>query len=319
MKEREMEILAKAVKPWTDYQSKKKDNLYHYTTAQGLRGILSDNCIWATKSNYLTDKTELNYGRELIREGLKNRPNLSLKDGEGNVFPHPQKTKLNNDYFLLLQFFINNLFDDWDFYVSSFCEDGDLLSQWRGYGESGGGYAVGFKTNDEGNESGLWKHLFRVLYKEHDQRQIISNFFVGVTNLIDNLVDSNKVTDMASLTSQTEIQKVLRAVNRLIVSFKHPKFEEEKEWRIVHTIQVRERNEFVDQIKLRTTHNIFIPYVELRQGKEKESQDPKLPLQEIVIGPQIDPTDAVQSVEFLKLQTGYKDVSIKLSEIPFGE
>lgn len=242
-----------------------------------------------------------------------------MKDGEGKVFPDPQKTKLNNEYFLLLQNFIDKLFEYWDFYVTSFCEEGDLLSQWRGYGESGGGYAVSFKMNADKNESGSWKHLFRILYNKDEQGQIVSNFFAGVTNLIDNIVDSNKTTDIGSLTSQTEIQQVLPAVNRLILSFKHPKFEEEKEWRIVRAIRFPERNQFADQIKLRTTHNIFIPYLELRQGKEKASQDPKLPLQEIVIGPQIEPTNAIESVEFLKLQTGYKDVSIRLSEIPFGE
>jgi hypothetical protein len=31
-------------------------------------------------------------------------------------------------------------------FVVSFCPDGDLLSQWRGYGQSGG-YAIGFDAN----------------------------------------------------------------------------------------------------------------------------------------------------------------------------
>ncbi len=33
-----------------------------------------------------------------------------------------------------------------DFYSVSFGANGDLLSQWRGYGSSGGGYAIGFES-----------------------------------------------------------------------------------------------------------------------------------------------------------------------------
>jgi hypothetical protein len=32
-----------------------------------------------------------------------------------------------------------------DNFAISFCDDGDLLSQWRGYGSFGSGYAIGFE------------------------------------------------------------------------------------------------------------------------------------------------------------------------------
>ena len=39
---------------------------------------------------------------------------------------------------------------DDDEYIACFCENGDLLSQWRGYGAIGNGYALGFAAKHVG-------------------------------------------------------------------------------------------------------------------------------------------------------------------------
>jgi len=36
----------------------------------------------------------------------------------------------------------------YQFYACCFCEDPDILSQWRTYANRGGGYAIGFDTED---------------------------------------------------------------------------------------------------------------------------------------------------------------------------
>ncbi|HET8798761.1 MAG TPA: hypothetical protein VFO89_13795, partial [Thermoanaerobaculia bacterium] len=60
-------------------------NLYHYTTADGLRGILTHGHIWATNVRYMNDRSELTYAREVVFDEL-NRAVASCD--------HPVKTWL---------------------------------------------------------------------------------------------------------------------------------------------------------------------------------------------------------------------------------
>src|SRR6185437_8828799 len=47
-----------------------QDELFHYTTADGLKGIVEQNCIWATAAAYLNDASEIEYGCTLLDEVL---------------------------------------------------------------------------------------------------------------------------------------------------------------------------------------------------------------------------------------------------------
>src|SRR5947209_2490740 len=42
--------------------------LFHYTTSEGLRGIIETNCIWATAATYLNDASEIAYGYTVLDE-----------------------------------------------------------------------------------------------------------------------------------------------------------------------------------------------------------------------------------------------------------
>ena len=58
--------------------------LYHYTTADGLKGIVENHELWATSAYYLNDLTEIMYGYQLIDEAVEawrkkvNPPELSM-------------------------------------------------------------------------------------------------------------------------------------------------------------------------------------------------------------------------------------------------
>src|SRR5882724_7991667 len=61
--------------------------LFHYTTADGLKGIIEKNELWATSAYFLNDSAEITYGCGLLKEVLdewvaKNlRPEESLTLG----------------------------------------------------------------------------------------------------------------------------------------------------------------------------------------------------------------------------------------------
>ncbi len=45
--------------------------LYHYTTAEGFRGIIESQELWATSIYHLNDWTEFEHGRDAFIEGAK--------------------------------------------------------------------------------------------------------------------------------------------------------------------------------------------------------------------------------------------------------
>src|SRR6266851_7492318 len=100
------------------------DVLYHYTSAQGLLGIITSGVLRAGNFSFFNDSSELTYGQDLVRdvvvEELGNVPNQLLQLMS-----------------LRLQHRLYAFSDEFDFYLCCFCEDADLLSQWRAYGSSG--------------------------------------------------------------------------------------------------------------------------------------------------------------------------------------
>lgn len=114
-----------------------KGALYHYSTADGLKGIIEKNELWASSAYFLNDSTEITYGCGLVAEVLGN---WILKN------PRPE-TSLALDFAQKLrQWFGEELLKGnviEPIYLACFCEDDNLLSQWRTYGQSGG-YSLGF-------------------------------------------------------------------------------------------------------------------------------------------------------------------------------
>jgi hypothetical protein len=104
------------------------DVLYHYTSAQGLLGIIQTREIWATNVLYLNDSSELSDAAEFLTSELGSTPSRAWDDdGLASMTLSSYSKDASVDHF-----------------VVSFCEDGNLLSQWRGYGASGTSYAIGF-------------------------------------------------------------------------------------------------------------------------------------------------------------------------------
>ena len=99
--------------------------LYHYTTATGLQGILQSKVLWATQFDFLNDPTEFLYARDFVKSHLRCRGD-KIANALGDV----------DD--------LGNTAATYPHYVTSFCENGDLLSQWRGYSKFNDGYSIGF-------------------------------------------------------------------------------------------------------------------------------------------------------------------------------
>jgi hypothetical protein len=98
--------------------------LYHYTSQDGLLGIVQSRAIWATNISYMNDATEFGLARDRLLEEIRTR---YIRKASVDVVS-----------------WITTKITDSPICVSCFCEDGDLLSQWRGYAGDGYGYSLAF-------------------------------------------------------------------------------------------------------------------------------------------------------------------------------
>jgi hypothetical protein len=128
-----------------------RDVLYHYTTPVGLIGIVEDKGLWATDVEFVNDAQELRFGREELGKALLEKANeLSPAGSSATVAGGPDESRAT-----VMRSVADHLEPGGIFlrkpahsvYVACFCEEGDLLSQWRAYGPSGG-YAIGFRTSN---------------------------------------------------------------------------------------------------------------------------------------------------------------------------
>jgi len=118
--------------------------VYHYTTIEGLLGILDQKKLWATDVSFMNDASEYDYASGLITNELKSleerfllgagSPDSDLRHLIFNGLRHLATTR---------QFRV---------YASCFCEAKNLLSQWRAYSKN----ARATRLSSTGRVSGIW-------------------------------------------------------------------------------------------------------------------------------------------------------------------
>jgi hypothetical protein len=145
--------------------------LYHYTSAAGLQGIIASKSIWATDHRFLNDPSEFTYGWAIVFAALKRRKTEldKLSDEVWNTIGLLQQHSERHGVFA---------------FVGSLTSEGDLLSQWRGYG-GGKGFAIGF------NEDWLLQNamaqgfdIHPVVYAPEEQRRAADNVVTLLLGLL---------------------------------------------------------------------------------------------------------------------------------------
>ena len=183
--------------------------LYQYTDVAGLRGMIAEKELWATNLAYCNDSSEFHYGISKFVEVLR----------ATNVAPATSaKRKIADELINRLQ---NK--DRSDTYVYCLTEQGDQLSQWRGYGDRGFGYSIGFDFDVVTKLYGVATHSW-VLYNEQAHAKMCKKVTVG---LVSSLIRSLPCADVAN--AETTIADiVMEDINTGLPFFKHPAFAEER-------------------------------------------------------------------------------------------
>jgi hypothetical protein len=186
---------------------KEPDILYHYTDQTGLLGIVQNGELWATKIQYMNDATELRLIFKFVDEKL---------DAEERISADSSVRKIVCEH---LRRFTQAL-KDVNVCAICFCENGDLLSQWRGYSKGGFGYSLGFKSQRLKNFMKEDFILSQCIYDRTTQSRIIEE-----------ICDHFLQCPIADLSRTFE--QFMFTILECGAFFKDRSFSEENEWRLV--------------------------------------------------------------------------------------
>jgi hypothetical protein len=184
--------------------------IYYYTTQGGLLGILKERALWATKIHYMNDASELIEPLHIANEFL-----IQLE----RQFETLDKRRKQD----IIRRMLGDI-SDWEqinICVTSFCTNGDLLSQWRGYGAPGLAYSIGF--DHVALSETIKSHPFELLHRQYFQpeayRQNIRQFILEAFN-------------EAAKTKSMPMDFIGKFI-KMAATMKFQCFEEEHEWRVV--------------------------------------------------------------------------------------
>jgi hypothetical protein len=209
-------------------QAAQPEYVYHYTSADALLGIINNQEMWCTDYRFMNDVSELEHAFGLC---------LSLLDEQ------IKKTEESGDTGLL-SFLVElknrlTMPNHTSYFIGSFTELPDALSQWRAYCPPTGGYAVGFPTsfiNDivQTNEKypAIPNEFVKCIYDLEDQTKIFKDIIASLCYYYVNVLDGGLYT----ASNERKFWMLLHASDFIVKCWsvmKHHSFKEENEWRLV--------------------------------------------------------------------------------------
>ena len=242
--------------------------LYHYTNANGMLGIIDSNRLWATHYQYLNDLSELEYGYSLAKKIIK-----SFFDKEEND---------------IVKTFLGHSLDSCtasssglEFYITCFCEHDDVLNQWRVYTGTSQGYALGFDASSIGRRNAENENqdfiLRKVIYDEVKQCELISKAIRLISDKLKTLEFEGSREN--SVDAACEALKI--ALIEMAVTFKHPAYSVEHEWRALHASSPLKKPD----LKFREGAYGLTPYITLDISASAGVNAHRLPLRTITTAP----------------------------------
>ena len=346
-------MLANEAETWTTLHGDPPPRLYHYTTGQGLLGMLQNGRLWATNAHFMNDPKEIGYAADIVQRAVreaadKHKTAVDALDpgwidklftfGRDRAWNAPKIEQWSNDA-------IRTFDEQGGAYIACFCREPDLLSQWRGYGAVGGGYAVGFASADLAAPS-TELLLRKVIYDPTEQQAIVKRWVDAVFAL-----DLEWRAEQKRLVAQTtqgrppdwqaivklfqgdterQIQMRQRAKEGLnalnaglerfsrfmiecLVCFKNPAYAAEDEWRLIVFGKSQPK------VLFRVGRGCPIPYVELDLTAENGELQGRLPISGISYGPVLESAMVARSLRMFLHATRYDHViaHVQQSKVPY--
>lgn len=222
--------------------------IYHYTSHDGLLGVLRNKQVWATNTRFLNDASEGLHAVDYARNAIENRMRRGNLTADQIAALEAMQSAAGTAAAR--------------HYTASFSEEGNLLSQWRAYCPPHGGYALGIPAGQlvaMAREQNFW--LVRCIYDHQSKYRLISE-----------LIERHLAYFTSGQTSLNSLANWWKDVGWQFAQdlaqtgcvFKHSSFSEEKEWRLVSGVIDETRT----QIDFRTSSSRLVPYLKFNLVSE---------------------------------------------------
>ncbi len=198
--------------------------LWHYTTADGLVGIVNNQELFMSHILCMNDTEEYRHGiAHVIRAcGIRNDSNVSESAKKFHEALTPR--------------LVNNIIKVPDIFVSCFSEKTDTHIHWLEYGRNGVGYAIGFDTARLKAITSNYCAFRACVYQDHVKEQIAVETLASADRALDTIIASHNDIPKDRIIEEFAqgFSGVVGAYLGLI--FKNSIFEPEREWRLLTTL-----------------------------------------------------------------------------------
>jgi len=274
--------------------------LYHYTTGDTLIRIIESMELWSTQASCLNDTSELLYAAAEFRRRVSARLSGS-HDPRITEFLVCLDAALSDAYSYSVKSPI---------FVSCFSESRDNLSQWRAYTAGEGGYAIQFDSNKLAEcgkpaDSGGRPQLVRIEYRPAEHDRMFNEVLHWAENYLLSLQSTGQVSKDACVKF---VPTYFWVLGYLAACLKHPKFENEREWRLVYAL----RDDDWKCMEFRSGQSMLRRHFPLRLARP-------LPITGVVLGPSRYPKNSSVAVNDMLKKAGYdlSVVKVEITEVPY--
>ena len=277
----------------------KGDKLYHYTTAEGIRGIVENREFVATKSDFLNDKMEFQYAVEVMEQLIERYiVNTDLR------MQFSAKLKAEIDRIGIISSAHAALDEDeMSFYVVAFSKQNNNSLLWAEFTDFRG-YCLEFDYEKivEGFRHRVFLHG-TVIYDEEEQMNgLLESLLSCIHSLVEKgakdlqgFFEEDAIPSEESLNQLVDAMAVVCSVYTMC--FKKSYFAGEEEYRFIFPPLHYEKGQ--DRPQFRLLDQIFLPYIMV----ELETEQQELPLQSVMVGAKNNSDIAVRGMKyFLKTQ-----------------
>jgi len=274
------------------------NELSHYTTINGLKGIIESNGFWLSDHRFLNDEEEFNNGRILA---------IGIIEKLINKIKYKKFIDVLNK---VLEDLKNH--DEVPNYLCSFSTKRDSLDLWKWYSINDIGISIIFENlNTQHFKMPPIFFTSKVFYDDNIKSKIILNIIRSFYKafLKDN---EDEVFDALTL-SNLCCKELTNIIISKLIQFKNKEFESESELRMIISDDIRKENKF--NLEYRVTNKI-IPYFNNSKIYE-ECKIGKLPIKEIIISPSNKQEIIKRSIEVYLKNHDYENVVVSFSKIPF--
>jgi hypothetical protein len=263
--------------------------LYHDTSAEGSRSIISSNSLRFSDPLFLNDGSEIFYANDLLAKAVADFV-VTLPNSQ-RLFA----ARLNR---MVAQTAA-------DFRPLIFCMSAlrDLSNQWRDYGRDVVPYC--FELDVNGIRQADWSFqvdLVQMIYEEKDQRLVLMSLFEQIHDML----EANSELLRHKATRNTVMDDIVSLVWAALVRFKNPAYDVEQERRLLAHVA----NITGQKVEFRTSTLGIVPYL-----ARTPRAGTRLPVNAVWVGPS--PWGAYSRIALNRFlaENGY-DYPTFYSEIP---